>query len=794
MDSLTTPDGSSRAAAPLGSTLAVSLSIVGGLSMILFGPALALFEPTDLPEPFPDQNQSAENFLFVFALLVALPMGVFAGHRLVRRIEVSANANALPLLASLLASGLGAAVIGAKLSERLPWGGGATTLSVLVGAWWLASLALVAMVLRARPRSRWVGLSSNRWVLAWPLLVVAVLVPLSFTDLRDISAGVLVAGLAVGAAVWFAAGHGSMRLGQRLGWRAGLGFDLAAVILLFAAALNVVIFTPADPAAFLETPIVHFHQNFFLGPANHVLAGDAMLVESFSQYGVGSIYLLAGWFQLVPAGNGTLGVLDGALSAAGFVVVFVICRLCGASRTLALGALGVGVVALVYSLDYPLGALPQHGGIRFGLPLALLVAATVGERFADRRMVALVARGMGLVVVGISAIWALEAFIYTTATLTGLLAAGMMIEPPGRRRGWLVGRALAVLGAWAVAHLLLASLTLLFAGSLPAWGRYLDTLYAFLGGPVGDLTYDFSSFSAGFPVIAIYLASAVGIFVLWRGRRELVERESASLLALAGATSYGIALFSYFVNRSADHIVPYISLPVILILVLWLSLLRRTPSLASPTAWRAGLAISLGVGALVVSVAASSVDTRFRQSALGHLVPGGNSLAAAFERLWDPPPLAPQSPVGVRLLERYMPNERRSLVLTSADLGIEVLVRAGRANVLFLADPWEDSLVPEQHVGSVTDSIAALEAGQRMLVDEGGLEVFAELRRDSGRDPIEDPVGSVGIVPIGLANLQQLALQEIGRRFSLRPIAEKAGLSVVELVPRRQQVAGAATE
>ena len=33
----------------------------------------------------------------------------------------------------------------------------------------------------------------------------------------------------------------------------------------------------------------------------------------------------------------------------------------------------------------------------------------------------------------------------------------------------------------------------------------------------------------------------------------------------------GIGLFSYLVNRSADHIVPYVSLPAVMLAVLWLS-------------------------------------------------------------------------------------------------------------------------------------------------------------------------------------------------------------------------------
>ncbi len=44
--------------------------------------------------------------------------------------------------------------------------------------------------------------------------------------------------------------------------------------------------------------VVQFHHDFLLGPANQVLGGDAVLVETASQYGVASIWFLAGWFGL----------------------------------------------------------------------------------------------------------------------------------------------------------------------------------------------------------------------------------------------------------------------------------------------------------------------------------------------------------------------------------------------------------------------------------------------------------------------------------------------------------------
>src|SRR4029453_10973224 len=104
-----------------------------------------------------------------------------------------------------------------------------------------------------------------------------------------------------------------------------------------------------------------------------LLHGGAMLVDTASQYGVGVIYFLAGWFQLVPIGYGTLGVLGGILFACVYAAGYSVLRMAGVGRLLAATALAVAVVVLIYNLVFPVGALPaQHGPLRFGLPMLVV--------------------------------------------------------------------------------------------------------------------------------------------------------------------------------------------------------------------------------------------------------------------------------------------------------------------------------------------------------------------------------------------------------------------------------------
>jgi hypothetical protein len=123
-------------------------------------------------------------------------------------------------------------------------------------------------------------------------------------------------------------------------------------------------------------------------------------------------------------------------------------------------------------------------------------------------------------------------------------------------------------------------------------------------------------------------------------------------------------------------------------------------------------------------------------------------------------------------------------VLTSADLSVEILMRAGRGNAVPLGDPWEDSFVPEAHLAPLGRFVDGLVAGDRVLLDEPGRTAFEGYRREPSRDPL----GAAGVgtlVPSKLASLQEWVLREIGQRFDLRTLARTDdGLEVVELVPR----------
>jgi len=763
-------------AAPAGDvgTLIALAGLLAIAGFMLLAPIVhALIPVTRLPDPLPDHHQDGETLIFILAFAVLLPLAVWAAGRIAERIAAGPNAAALPALTAALAVLLALALLAARASTD--------AVLALGGAVWLALAA--AGLYRAASSQRW-GLgerlasqATRLWIAAAALLAATTL---AFTHTSSVSWPALIAGAALIAAFVFA--RERLRL-PHAGRRIGLPLDAAVIVLLLLAVPNLAVFAGGGGTeGAVETAILQFHQNFFLGPANQILHGDAMLVDTLSQYGVGSIYFLAGLFNVIPISNASLGLIEGLLSALMFIGAWAVMRIAGVSRPLAAGAMAVAVIALVYGLQYPLGGLLQHGAFRFGLPIGVVVGAVAESRWPRH---ATPARLLQLLTIAVASIWALEAFAYTTLTVLAVIAVGFFLTVRGERKAFLLRWVVQLIAACLLAHLLLAAITLIATGELPDWGWYINTLREFLFGQIGDLTYDFSPWSPALAVGALYLVSAAAIAILIRRRPDLALSQRTLLVALAGMTAFGVALFSYIVNRSADHIIPYVCLPAVTIGALWISLLERPAFGVSAGGRRAGWVLGLAVSALLIATAASSVDARFHQSALAFARPGGASFADALDRTWNPPPVRPQAAEGQQLLAQQMPGESRSSVITSADLSVEILTRSERGSAVPLGDPWEDSFVPDDHLAPLGDYVAGLEPGDKILIDPAAREVFETYQDDPERNPLETPAGGVTLIPSGLATLQEWVLREIGKTYGLKTVATSpSGLEVVELVPR----------
>lgn len=720
------------------------------------------------------QNQTVKTDVYLGAFLIVLPLALIAAPRIADAVAAGPNGDALPAFAAGLVGLLAVALIVVRLSGGLPWGDGVKGILGAMAVWWVLAGAATWRVMRG---GRWPAL--ERLQRSWPapiafaaLLVLGTL--LCVTSSASLGAAPLLLGVLVSAAVLIA--YGRLRL-PRLG-RWGSALDVVVIGVVLLAVPDMVVFhNPTGiPQIYFDPGIVQFQQDYILGPTNQLLGGGALLVnDPVSQYGVGLIYLVAGWFKLAPIGYGTFGFLDALLTALFYVAGYAVLRLAGVRRLQATAAIAVGVLALVYNFQYFVGQLPEEGPLRFGLPMVVLLGSVAAVRFPRAARAARITVLCGL---GISALWALEAFAYTTLTYLAVVTAETWLREPAGRRRWLVRQLALGIGAIVAAHLIFALATLVGSGHLPDWGQYLAYVREFLlGGTAGSITYGFANWSPGLAVDGAALLSAAAVVLLARRRPPLARGNPALWVALAGSTAYAIAILSYTDNRSSTYLLVYVALPLLIAGTLWLSLILAPLSRLPAAVRLSGLGSALAVAVVLVAGAWPAIGSHFNRTALAHFYPGGG-FRAAIHRLWHPPAIDPRAPVGIRLLDRYSPAHRELVLFpTAPDLGTEILIRSHRANLLPIGDPKADGLVPTVWLPRVRAALGRVRPGQRILTDTTSFKVIADLRRP-GVDILRAPIDGGGVEV-------EWILRYLDRRFQIEPIDRAPdGLVVAELIPR----------
>jgi hypothetical protein len=773
------------AAAGYGQTLVLTVTLavaafLGVMALAILGSHPQLAGLGVLLGRVNQQNQSAKAAVYLTTFVVILPASLWAALRLSDRIAAGAGEAGLTALCALLAGALAGMLILVRLSAGLPWGDGLVVLLVGVLLWAAGAVAALRRAARAEPWPRLERLSpsAGRLCLAAGLLVAGAI--LCVTEPSSLHPVPLAVG-AVFVVALVAAPRPALARSRPVLARSppalGHVLDVVVIAVLALAIPNVVVFhvTGALPNILVPPGVIADQQNYLLGAANQLQGGGALLVNvPVSQYGVGLVYFLDGWFHLVPIGYGTLGALDGILTALFYIAAYGVLRIAGVGRGLASAAIAVAVVGLVYGLYYGVGALPETGPLRFGLPMVLLAARTAEMRWPRRRAWP----GLAFAALGLSAVWAFEAFAYTVLTFLAIAAVQAWLRPAEQRRRWLVGQLVIAVAVCLAVHLALALVTLLVSGRLPDWGQYLTYVRSFLlGGKAGSISYGFPAWSPGLAVGVAAFASAAAALLLVRRAGAAARRAPAALIAIAGATAYAIGLLSYTDNRSSTYLLPYIALPLVVAATLWLTLLLRAAPESSGVR-RGAIAFAAALAAVLISAAWPSIGPNFSDSALAHAHPGGG-LRAAVHRLWHPPPIDPRAPAGVQLLDRYVPGRSALVVLPlEPDLGVEILMRARRVGALFMGDPVDDTLVPSLWMSRLSAQVAALQAGQRLLIDSGTERVLAELRARPDVDPLSHPV--LG----GIGELEWLA-RKLDGRFLIRPIhRDRSGLMVAQLVAR----------
>ena len=221
--------------------------------------------------------------------------------------------------------------------------------------------------------------------------------------------GVLAVGAVVSVAAFAAANRSPL---PRPAGAWGVPIDIAVIVLLVLGVTGLgVVPTGTSFDAIIDSQLIQFHQDFFLGPANQVVTATRCSSTRSRSTASASIYSIAGWFELVPIGNGTLGLLDGVLSARIVLPAPTLTLRLGRSAC-ALACVGhwrSRCVALVYGLDYPGRGAAAARSDSLRLPRWWSSSPRRSRRGWTGRVPARLHSSTS----GSASIWALEAFAYT---------------------------------------------------------------------------------------------------------------------------------------------------------------------------------------------------------------------------------------------------------------------------------------------------------------------------------------------------------------------------------------------
>ena len=656
-------------------------------------------------------GEGTEWSLYAAALGVILPLSVYGGLALARGLD---RRGTLTVTAVAWSSSLLSLLVLARLHYVLDHSASlGSAASLAAGLAWLAGVVAVSWLAFARPRHPALGrlraLSARRLFAVPGVFLLALL--LGFSRGLGLSATQLAAALLLAAGAL--AAH-LLFLRRPCPRRFGIALDVAVVALL-ALVLNDLTLHQ-EPQRFFGS-LSDLHQNFYLGPANDLLHGRAMLVDTFSQYGVGTFYFLAGWFKLATPGYGALSLLSGLLTAVMVALAYLILRLGRTPRPLAVtGTAAVAVAAYFHPLQPPT-FFPNGGGLRFMLPYLLVAAGVLAGSRAERGGVL---RLTVPTVLAVASLWSLETFVYCIAAFSGMAVVHAAAGEGGlhafvRRLGSeFKAPGLAIL----LAHLLFAVLTRALAGQWPDWGRYLDYIGTYSVDGFGALPV--GSWSGGILIGGIYLASLAGLVVLRVQAPRLFCEEWIALMGVAGMALFGFASLSYFVGRSFPNVALLLSPPCIVAVALWIGILERRRASVPRVARFVTLAVECLAVAMLVVFSWPKLEDRGRRTPLAIGLLGGvdgGSLTSELGRMWRSEPLNDRVSGARGLLRRHFPGDGPVLVVAESEHTTDLLVQTGRVNALPISHFLQEGLLLGRSWPPVARTIDHLAPGALMLTE-----------------------------------------------------------------------------
>jgi hypothetical protein len=616
-------------------------------------------------------SKPAERFgYFAFALVVVPASVLVSWRRSARGAEHPRILGALVPLAVVVV-----AVYVARLTESTH-----TSLTLLITLVVLrVAVETIARLPSARAALARIPASPRVWGRSWAPGVIGGLLLMIGT--LPFMPGVDVHADRVGVALLAAAAIGWMACRPRASSGA-LRYAIDAVVVLLAG-LAVMELQPPDL-------VTSLNGNYFLGATNDVLRGHAMLVGTFSQYGVGMFYVLAGFFSIFPLGYGVLTLLLITITALEFAAIYTIVRISTRSQLLGVLCIAVGVTLYVFGQPDFYTAYPSTGALRFGLPWLVIVLAVLGAKTNDRRVGRRLDAAV-IVVVGLASVWSGETGVYClgAACAIACLDAAMMPAPVAERARSAARRLARLAGAYVLGILLFTLTTRGATGHWPDWGVYLDFIRLYTTGGVG--AQPITAWSPGLAIGAEYAVSATVLIALLVARPETVRARPEAFRAAAGVTAMGALVYTYFLGRSNPINLIHISPPAVTLAFVWLGIVA--PAFNARRVARATVVGAVVfISALIVIAQHLNVSLRFGETALGTLLEDPGRTGSAFEALADNPPVTRGAVELQRFVSSLHIQHRPVTIFAAPVVESEALLRLGDSNAAGTSQPCQEGL------------------------------------------------------------------------------------------------------
>jgi hypothetical protein len=427
---------------------------------------------------------------------------------------------------------------------------------------------------------------------------------------------------------------------------------VAWALAVLAIAISLLPAIQLESTLFRATISTWYHMFFTFDETAAVLDGRSPLVDFVAQYGSLWPYALAAGMSLLGASIGTFTALTTLLTGASLLALFAVLRRLVASALIALLLFLPLLATSLYKMNgtlenrYSLATLTGMFPLRLAGPLLLLwlTARQLDGARPFARWPLFVAGGLVVlnnVEFGVPA---------CAATLAALLWARGRARPP---LGLL---ALELVGGLAGALALVSALTAVRAGSLPRLG--LLTRYSELFGGAGFGMFRIVPTLGVALIVFLTYVAAIGVATV-RAVDDASDRLLTGLLAWSGV--FGLGIGAYYVGRSHPEVLtnmfPAWALSLVLLTVVVLRDAVSGARLPPP----AGLAVLVGFGVLVCSLA--QTPTPWSQ----------------LRRLGETTPERIVPPDAVRFVRRYTHPGDPVAILTKT--GHALALKAGVVNV-----------------------------------------------------------------------------------------------------------------